>query len=193
MSYLNSNSIIRLTLSCSLTDVSLMFLINFKASLMCQEILLLMAFITSQLQAHDVDDLSIWATVLLHRTRIKPSRANMTDSPMEKEYTMSLGRSTKRVWGETYSQSTHGRREDVGDFILSENKWAIGLWYGNNVITAFNLPSDKPAITSAKAKVWDFTTGAARAGAWDAAVDAVTFTPTVKPPDGLAMFVTWEY
>lgn len=153
----------------------------------------LIALITSQLQAHDVDDLTLWATTILHRARIKPNRPNMSDSPMEKEYTMSLGRSTKRWWGEVYTQNTHGRREDVGDVILSEYKFGIGLWYGNNILTEFLLPTDKPAITSASAKVWDFETGAARAGAWDEPVQATAFTPTVKPPDNLPMIVTWEY
>jgi hypothetical protein len=153
----------------------------------------LMAFMISQLQSHDEDGNSIWANVLLNRTRIKPNRPSFTSDAMAKEYLMTLSRSTKRMWGETYSEVTHGREEDIGDVILSQDKLNIGAWLGDGVITEFNLPVDKPAVTSARAKVWDVTTGAARAGAWDAPNDSASFTPTVMPTAGAVLFVTYEY
>lgn len=152
----------------------------------------LMAFVVSQLQAHDESGNTIWSNVLLHRARIKPNRPNLAADPMAKEYMMTLSRSQKRMWGETYSNSTHGRTEDIGDVVLSQDKLVVGLWVGNNEYTTFNLPADKPAVTSARAKVWDVATGAERAGAWDAAVGSLVFTPTVKPTDDLVMFVTYE-
>lgn len=153
----------------------------------------LMAFMVSQLQSHDEDGNSIWANVLLNRTRIKPNRPNLSSDPLAKEYSMTLSRSTKRIWGESYSETTHGRTEDIGDVVLSQDKLNVGIWLGDNVITAFDLPAAKPAITSDRAKVWDFATGAARAGAWDNAEDALTFTPTVKPGVGEVLIVTYEY
>lgn len=153
----------------------------------------LMALFTAQLQAHDEDGNSIWAGVMLHRVRIKPNEPNYTSDPMAKEYTMTLSRSTKRVWGETYSEVTHGRTQDIGDRILAKDKIGMGVWMGNGEYTTFNLPADKPAVTSARAKVWDVTTGATRAGAWDASTNALVFTPTVMPADGALLFVTYEY
>lgn len=152
----------------------------------------LMAFIISQLQSHDESGNSIWSNVLLHRTRVKPNRPSLTADPLAKEYLMTLSRSQKRMWGETYTEVTHGRTEDIGDVVLSQDRLCVGLWVGNNEYTTFNLPAARPAITSARAKVWDVAAGTARAGAWDASTNALVFTPTVKPPDDLVMFVTYE-
>ena len=153
----------------------------------------LMAFMLAQLQAHDEDGSTIWSNVLLSRTRIKPNRPNISAEPTVKEYRMTLSRSSKRMWGESYSEATHGRTEDVGDVVLSEYKLNTGVWVGNGEYTEFNLPAARPAFTSAKAKVWDYSTGAARAGAWDAATDSLVFTPTALVADGTVLFVTYEY
>jgi len=153
----------------------------------------LMAFMISQLQSHDEDGNSIWANVLLNRTRIKPNRPSFTADPLAKEYLMTLSRSTKRMWGESYSENTHGRMEDIGDVVLSQDKLNIGLWVGNGEYTSFNLPTDKLAVTSARAKVWDVATGAARAGAWDVATNSAVFTPSVLLADNAVLFVTYEY
>ena len=154
---------------------------------------ILMSFMTAQLQSHDEDGNSIWANVLLNRVRIKPNRPNLSAEPLAKEYQMTLSRSTKRMWGETYAELTHGRTEDIGDVLLSQDKLGMGVWLGNGEYTDFNLPADKPAVTSARAKVWDFQTGAARTGTWDAASGSLVFTPTVLLADGDALFVTYEY
>ncbi len=153
----------------------------------------LFGFFVSQLQAHDENGDGMWASVLLHRVRIKPNRPSMTDSPMTKQYSMTISRSSKRLWGEEFTENAHGRTEDVGDVILSQDKLAMGVWMGNGSYTSFNLPTDKPAITSARAKVWDVQTGAARTGTWDNASNATEFTPTVTLADGDFLFVTYEY
>ena len=153
----------------------------------------LMAFFTSQLQSHDEDGNSIWANVTLNRVRMKPNRPTISADPLAKEYSMTLSRSTKRIWGEVYTELTHGRTEDIGDVILSQDKLGLGVWMGNGEYTDFNLPADKPAVTSARAKVWDVQTGAARAGTWDAVNGSLVFTPTVLLADGNFLFVTYEY
>jgi hypothetical protein len=153
----------------------------------------LLALITSQLQAHSEEENNVWANVMFNRVRIKPNRPNIGAEPMAKEYAMSVSRSTKRPWGETYTEATHGKLKDVGDVILSEYKFNVGFWVGNGAYTTFFLPTNRPALTSAKAKVWDFETGAARAGAWNAAENADTFTPSVLVPDGRVLMVSYEY
>jgi len=139
----------------------------------------LIAFAVSQLQSHDESGNSIWSNILLHRTRIKPNRPSLTADSMEKEYMMTLSRSQKRMWGETYTANTHGRTEDIGDVILSQDKLALGIWVGNNEYTTFHLPVDKLAVTSARAKVWDVATGAVRAGTWDVATNSAVYPSSV--------------
>lgn len=154
---------------------------------------ILMGLMVSQLQAKNEDGNLMWASVILHRATIKPNRPSMTDAPMAKEYNLALSRSTKRLWGESFSETTHGRTEDIGDVVLSSYKLGLGLWRGNGINTTFDLPAGKLAYDTTEAKVWDVATGAERAGAWDSATDAQVFTPTVMPTDGLDMFVTWQY
>jgi len=153
----------------------------------------LMGLMVSQLQAKNEDGNLMWASVVLHRATIKPNRPSMTDAPMAKEYNLALSRSTKRLWGETYTEVSHGRTEDIGDVVLSGYKLGMGVWVGNDEYTEFYLPSGKLAYDTDEAKVWDVATGAARAGAWDESTDAETFTPTVTPSAGTVMFVTWQY
>lgn len=153
----------------------------------------LVALAVAQLQSHDESGNSIWSNILLHRARIKPNRPSLTSDPLAKEYMMTLSRSQKRMWGETYSSVTHGRTEDIGDVMLSQDKLALGFWYGNGAYLSFNLPSDKLAVTSARAKVWDVATGAVRDGAWDVATNSAVFTPTVILGIDEVLFVTYEY
>lgn len=153
----------------------------------------LFGFYISQLQAHAESGDSMWASVMLNRVRIKPNRPNFTSDPLAKQFSMTLSRSTKRLWGQTYSEVTHGRTSDVGDSILSEYKLNMGVWIGNAEYTSFDLPADKLAVTSAKATVYDFATGAARAGTWDASTNALTFTPSVLLADNAALFVVYEH
>lgn len=154
---------------------------------------ILMGLMISQLQAKDDGGNLMWANVILHRATIKPNRPSMTDTPMAKEYNLALSRSLMRLWGEAYTEATHGRTEDIGDVILTSYKLGVGIWIGNGEYTDFNLPAGKLAYDTSEAKVWDVATGAARAGAWDASTDAEVFTPTVLVPDDTVLFVTWQY
>ncbi len=153
----------------------------------------LLCLVVSQLQTHTEDEDNAWANVLLNRVRIRPNKPSFTADPMAKEYTMSVSRSKKRPWGQTYNQIDHGRTQDVGDGFLSEYNWNMGIWMGNGVLTTFNLPEARIAKTSAKAVVWDTTTGAARAGSWNASENAQVFTPSVTLQDGRVLVVTYEY
>lgn len=153
----------------------------------------LVALLLQQLQAKDDDGALVWRSDVVHRATVVPSPTGYSAEVMVKEYNIAMSRSSKRMWGESYALGTHGCEEATKDVVVSSYKWNIGVWIGNNEYTTFNLPAGKPAKTSAKAKVWDFATGAARAGSWNASTDATTFTPTVKPPDNLVMVVCYEH
>lgn len=154
---------------------------------------ILTALLLQQLQAKDDDGSLVWRSDIVHRATVVPSPTGYSAEVLVKEYNLAMSRSSKRMWGESYSLSTHGCLEATKDIAVSSYKFNIGVWMGNGEYTTFNLPAGKPAKTSAKAKVWDFTTGAARAGAWDAATDASIFTPSVMPADGTVLVVTYEH
>jgi hypothetical protein len=154
----------------------------------------LVALLLQQLQAKDESGSLIWRSDIVHRATIVPSPTSYTAEPLVKEYQIAMSRSSKRLWGESYSLATHGCLEATKDVGLSSNKFNIGVWVGDNIVTAFTLPTGKPALTSGAAKVWDFDTGAARAGSWNnAGVLSTTFTPSVKPTAGKVLVVTYEH
>ena len=152
----------------------------------------LVGLFLQQLQAKDGDGSLIWRSDVVNRATIVPSPTNYSAEVMVKEYNIAMSRSSKRLWGETYSLVTHGHLEATKDIILSAYQYNIGVWMGNGEYTTFNLPTGKPTKTTAKTKVWDFTTGAARAGTWDAATGGMVFTPTVMPADGAVLVCTYE-
>ncbi len=153
----------------------------------------LVALLLSQLQAKDDDGSLMWRNDLVHRATIVPSPTSYADTPMVKEYNLAMSRSSKRFWGETYTLVTHGCTEASKDVGITSNKLNIGVWMGNGSYTTFNLPSTKKANDTANAKVWQYSTGTARAGSWDASTDAQVFTPTVLLPDGEVLVILYEY
>ena len=153
----------------------------------------LVALLLQQLQAKDDSGQLIWHNNVVHRATIIPDPVSYTAEAMVKQYNIAMSRSAKRMWGESYSLATHQCTEATMDDGISSYKFNIGIWMGNGEYTTFNLPTGKPAKTSGAAKVWDFTTGAARAGAWNTATDATIFTPSVMPPDGTVLVCTYEH
>lgn len=153
----------------------------------------LVALLLQQLQAKDEDGSLVWHNNVIHRATVVPDPVSYNAEVMVKTYNLAMSRSSKRMWGETYTLATHGVTEASMDDGISSYKYNIGIWMGNGEYTTFNLPAGKPTKTTAKTKVWDFTTGAARAGTWDAATDGLVFTPTVMPADGAVLVCAYEH
>lgn len=151
------------------------------------------ALLLSQLVSHDDDGNVVWVTELCPKATLVPSPVNYNADALVKEYTIGLSQSPKRMWGEALSLATHGCTRAVKSQVVSNGRFNVIGWLGDCVATAFVLPTDKPALTSAGAKVWNFATGAAVTGTWDHATNATTFTPTVTP-DALDLLIcTYEY
>lgn len=146
-----------------------------------------------QLISHDEDGLEMWRSNVFPRAKIMPTPAGYSPDALIKEYQMAFGAAKHRLWGELLAMATHGCLEAVGSEVITEHCFNIIWWVGDGADTTFTLPADKVAITSAKAKVWDTNTGAARAGSWDAATNAVTFTASVAPADDLVLACCYEY
>lgn len=154
---------------------------------------ILVALLLQQLQAKDETGSLMWRSDVVHRATIVPSPSSYTADVMVKEYSIGMSRSAKRMWGESYSLVTHGCTEATKDIVISNDVFNIGIWQGNGVDLNFYLPAGKHALTSAAAKVWNFNTGAAEPGAWDATDDAWIFTPTTPVADGVSLVCTYQY
>lgn len=146
-----------------------------------------------QLVSHDDDGNVVWVSEVCPKATLVPSPVNYNENALVKEYNIGLSKSTKRLWGETLTIATHGNTKAVKSNVVSNDKFNIIAWLGDNVATEFTLPADKVAKTSAAAKVWNYFTGVEEVGAWDASVLADTFTPTVKPAAGELLICTYEW
>ena len=146
-----------------------------------------------QLVSHDDEGNVMWVSEVCPRATLVPSPVNYNENALSKEYNIALSQSVKRLWGETLTIAMHGCTKAVKSNVVSDNKFNIIGWLGDNVATAFTLPADKVAKTSAAAKVWNFVTGVEEVGAWDASTLADTFTPTVKPGLDELLVCTYEW
>jgi hypothetical protein len=146
----------------------------------------------SQLVSHDDDGSVVWVTELCPKATLVPSPNSYNAEALVKEYTIGLSQSTKRIWGETLTLATHGCTKAVKSNVVSNGRFNVVGWIGDCTATDFLLPVDKPALTSATAKVWNYVTGAAVPGAWDIATLSTTFTPTSVAGTEL-MVCSYEY
>jgi len=146
-----------------------------------------------QLVSHDDDGNVVWVSEVCPKATLVPSPVNYNENALVKEYNIALSQSPKRLWGETLTIATHNCTKAVKSNVISDDKFNVIGWLGDNVATEFTLPADKVAKTSAAAKVWNYYTGVEETGAWDASINADTFTPTVKPAAGELLICTYEW
>lgn len=146
-----------------------------------------------QLVSHDDSGNVVWVSEVCPRATLVPSPVNYNENALVKEYNIGLSKSTKRLWGETLTMAIHKCTKAIKSNVVSDNKFNVIGWLGDNVATDFTLPADKVAKTSAAAKVWNFYTGVEETGVWDASTEALTFTPTVKPALDELLICTYEW
>lgn len=151
------------------------------------------AMVVNRLVSHtDTGDL-VHASEVFGKVTLVPRKTNFSDAALQKEYTIGFSQPTKYAWGETLSLATHGCTKATNALLLSDNYFNMIGWLGDCIDTTFELPADKPALTSSSAKVWNYVTGAAVAGTWNLSDLATVFTPTVTPDSTDLLICTYEY
>lgn len=146
-----------------------------------------------QLVSHDDEGNVVWVTEACPKATLVPNPVNYNENALVKEYNIALSQSTKRLWGELLAAGTHGNTKTIKSNVVSNNKFNVIGWLGDNVATVFNLPTDKPGKTSAAAKVWNFASGVEETGTWDNSTTPTAFTPTVKPSASELLICTYEW
>jgi len=151
------------------------------------------AMLVQQLVSHDDEGNSMYVSEFFAKVTLVPQKTSYGEKATAKNYEVAFSPSAKYGWGEVLTLADHGVTKAVSGHVISNDRWNVVGWLGDNVATAFTLPTDKPAKTSAAAKVWNYFTGVEEVGAWDASINAITFTPTVKPGAGELLIVTYEW
>lgn len=151
------------------------------------------AMLVQQLVSHNDDGDLICVSEFFTKVTLVPQKANYGANATAKNYQIAFAQPAKYAWGESLTLATHGATKAASAHIQTNGRFNAVGWMGGCLEADFMLPTDKPALTSSTAKVWNYVTGVAEAGTWDAATDAAIFTPTVVPSTGELLVCTYEY
>lgn len=151
------------------------------------------AMLVQQLVSHNDNGEVICVSELFTKATLVPQKVNRGAEATAKNYQIAFSMANKYAWGESLTLATHGATKAVSAHIESNGTFNLVTWLGDGEATDFTLPATRLGLTTAKAKVWNFVTGAAEAGAWDESTDLLTFVPTVVPSLGELLIVTYEF
>jgi hypothetical protein len=153
----------------------------------------LVGLLVSQLISHDDDGLLVWRHYIVPRATIVPSPVNFDENAIDKLYQVTMSGATRELWGEVLTEATHGCTSSTLTQHVTQNNFAIVAWLADGTEPTFYFPSDKPPVSAAKTKLWNFATGAnvAFALADDAYGEGVT--PSVLPANATLLIATYEW
>lgn len=129
--------------------------------------------------------LRAWRGVIAPRIRAVPVLSPMNDNPSEFRYQVIASPSTKHLWGTALATGTEGATEAAALETMGSNKPKVVAWLGNASATSFSLPSNFPAVSTAKMIVWVN-------GVLNASSNTTTaITPAGGAPASGAIIVCW--
>lgn len=133
-----------------------------------------------------------WKFYLLPKARVIPAPASMDENAAEDLYRMAPNPTTRHLWGTALANGTEGASEMSLAEGMSESRPNIIAFKGDGTVVAFALPTDKPASSTAKMKIWkDGVVQTVGSGLASLTVTTITFS--AAPASG-AMVVCWyEY
>ncbi len=116
------------------------------------------ALIVTQ-RGHNDNGLTRFKSYLIPKGRIIPRDSPMTENALAETYQVTISNTKKQIWGKPYSTSEHGFTDATYEELVSEYPVAVVAWQGDGVEDEFLLPTDKPAISTAKMTVFNWDTG----------------------------------
>jgi hypothetical protein len=135
-----------------------------------------------------------WEIRLIPICLVLPREGNLDENPEERLYSLRPQFTSKHLWGVAFSNSVEGFLEAQVLRGITQYKPNIAVWKGNNTLTQFNLPTERPAADVDKVSVWvyDASAGAAAADA-TATITTTTVDPTVTPDVDDIVIALYEY
>lgn len=116
------------------------------------------ALIVTQ-RGHNDNGLTRFKSYLIPKSRIVPRDAPMNDNALAETYQVTISNTKKQIWGKPFSVSEHGFTDATYEELVSEYPVAVVAWQGDGVEDTFLLPTDKPAVSTAKMTVFNWDTG----------------------------------
>lgn len=141
-------------------------------------------------QAEDfLTGLRRWRTIMITSARLKYMNSSMSEGLADVKYQVSPSISTLHPWGTAWDKATEGCVSAQAGQIMSEGIPVFCAWKGDGVAVDFPLPTGKPLLTEAKAKLW--VNGVLDATA-DFDIIGELVTPTTMPTAGQIVVALYE-
>lgn len=142
--------------------------------------------VVSALAAHTADDDSdVWYTNIFLSAKATFQWAAFNENPADVTVTFALGKKTKSVWNETFTENADGASNALGHAVLTWGQLNLVAWLADGVENTFLLPTDKQSLSTFADtfKVYNLSTGAAVTGTPNAA----NFVASVAPSAGVKL------
>lgn len=145
--------------------------------------------LVNALVLHDQTGKSMYGGFIIPRATLVPNLYSLNQDPMEITYNISIGQNDKMPWGTKLSIGTHGvTLAGAYQFIAENPVYMIG-WLADGTATSFSLPTDHKIVSSSKAAVYNYSTGATVTGTWS---NNDTFSVSTAPADGTLLVCVYE-
>lgn len=110
-------------------------------------------------RGHNENGLTRYRTYFIPKSRIIPRDSPLNENASEETFDITLSNTKKQIWGKSFVNAIHGFTDATYEEVVSEGCPKIVAWQADGVETEFLLPEDKPAISTAKLSVFNFSTG----------------------------------
>jgi hypothetical protein len=150
-------------------------------------------FVISNLAFHDGDGVSQWHNYILPRVRAIVNMPSMDENALDVTVNLSLGSTTRHIWGQTVSELNDGATQLMGYDHITWNRFDVYAWLADGVEDTFLLPVDRPALANFAdtMSVWNYTTGTEITGGITKSETGVVFG--AAPADGVLIVALYEY
>lgn len=150
-------------------------------------------FMISQLAFHDEDGITNWHNYLLPRARAIVNMPSFDENAIDVTVNLSLGQSSKHVWGQTLTEATDGALKMHGLDHITSDRFNVVAWLADGVEDTFLFPTDKPALSNFATtfELWDYAAGTEVTAGITKSTTGVVYG--AAPADGKLLIGIYEY
>jgi hypothetical protein len=142
-------------------------------------------------RGHNENGLTRFRSYIIPKSRVIPRDSPFADAASVETYQVTMSNSKKQLWGVPFVVGTHGITDATYEEAIHENPLKIVAWLADGAEDTFLLPTAKPAVSTAKFSIFNFTSGAEVTTGITKSVSQVVFD--YPPTDGDILIGVYEY
>jgi hypothetical protein len=142
-------------------------------------------------RGHNQDGLTRFRTYFLPKARVIPRDSSLNDNASQESFQITMSNTKKLIWGTALSVATHGVTDLTYEEYISELPVKVVGWVGDAIQDTFLLPTAKPAQSTDKLSVFNFTGGTEYTSGITKSVSQVVFA--YPPAVGDVIVAVYEH